>query len=150
MTEGTISAPRPQGIYVSAKRHADLIFTAGMTPRQNGKLMFEGPILAGKPADAWRDAVVLACSNALASASAALCEGETLDQILSMTVFLAAEPAFAAHSLIADFASQYLIDNLGEAGAGARTTIGVATLPGNAPVEINLIASATTKKGRMP
>ena len=150
MTKGTISAPKPQGMYVSAKRHADLIFTAGMTPRQNGKLMVEGPITAGKPADAWRDAVVLACSNALASATASLGDGETLDQILSMTVFLAAEPKFAAHSLIADFASQYLAENLGEAGACARSAIGVASVPGNAPVEINLIASVSTKKGQTP
>lgn len=150
MTRGTISTPKPQGMYVSARRHADLIFTAGMTPRQNGKLMVEGPIIAGKPVDAWRDAVVLACSNALASATAALREGETLDQILSMTVFLVAEPAFTAHSRIADFASQYLTENLDEAGACARTAIGVATLPGNAPVEINLIASVRTKKGQMP
>jgi len=135
------AAPPSQGRYVPARRHGRLIFTAGMTPRQNGVLTAIGPVALSAPLDTYRDAVVLACSNALAAARSVLAPGEHLSAVLSLTVYVTAEPGFVAHSQIADFASAYLATELGEAGVASRAAIGVASLPGNAPVEIQLIAS---------
>ncbi|PZQ50101.1 MAG: RidA family protein [Rhodovulum sulfidophilum] len=137
----TPEGPVPQGHYRPATRQGDLIFTAGMTPRRAGVLLHAGPVRAGAdPAD-YRDAVVLACGNALAAARALLAPGEVIAAIPSLTVYVAAEPGFTAHSKIADFASALLRDELGEAGIGARAAIGVANLPGDATVEIQLIAA---------
>ena len=61
-----------------------------------------------------------------------------------MTVYINAVEDFTAHSKIADIASQYLYENLGQAGIGSRAPIGVASLPGNAPVEIQLVAVVAT------
>jgi enamine deaminase RidA (YjgF/YER057c/UK114 family) len=133
--------PVPQGDYIPAKRHGGLIFTSGMTPRRNGKLMFTGPVRADVAVEDYRDAVVLACANALAAARGMLGEGEHIAAILSLTVYFAAEPGFIAHSKLADFASQHLRSELGPEGIGSRAAVGVATLPGNAPVEIQLIAA---------
>ena len=66
---------------------------------------------------------------------------EHISAILSMTVYIASEPNFSALSKLADFASSYLRSALGVNGIGCRAAIGVLTLPGNAPVEIQLIAS---------
>jgi enamine deaminase RidA (YjgF/YER057c/UK114 family) len=132
--------PVPQGDYIPAKRHGGLIFTSGMTPRRNGELMFIGPVRCDAPIEDYRDAVVLACGNALAAARGLLGEGERIAAILSLTVYIAAEPGFTAHSRLADFASQHLRSELGSEGGGSRAAVGVATLPGNAPVEIQLIA----------
>lgn len=135
-----VPQPIPQGDYIPARRMGGIIYTSGMTPRLAGVLQAQGPVRAGVPLDDYRAAVELSCSNALAAARALLAPGETLGGILSLTVFIAAETGFEDHSRIADFASSLLRRELGDAGIGARAAVGVATLPGNAPVEIQLIA----------
>lgn len=132
--------PAPQGNYLAARRHRDLIFTSGMTPRQDGVLTLTGPVRKDEPLDTYRDAVVLATRNALAAARARLGEGEAISSILSLTVYIAAEPGFTAHSRIADFASAFLASELRSDGIGSRAAVGVATLPGDAPVEVQLVA----------
>ena len=90
-------------------------------------------------------AVVLATGNALTAACALLCDDEEIEAILHLTVYLAVEEGFTEHSRIADFASSYLASVLGSAGLGARAAVGVAALPGGAPVEVQLVASAKDK-----
>ena len=133
--------PVPLGNYLAAKRHGNLIFTSGMTPRENGALLFSGPVRADEPLDVYREAVVLSARNALSAARAQLAEGEAIGSILSLTVYVAAAPDFTAHSRIADFASAFLASELGADGIGCRAAVGVATLPGNAPVEVQLVAA---------
>lgn len=133
--------PVPQGLYLPATRHGGMIFTAGMTPRRNGVLQFTGPVPADADPALQKDAMVLACGNALAAAEALLAKGESLSAILSLTVFIAAEPGFTAHSKLADFASEFLKSRLGQRGIGSRAAVGVAALPGNAPVEVQLVAA---------
>jgi len=137
----TLGKPVPQGLYLPAVRHGGLIFTAGMTPRKDGVLLFTGPLAANSDPGLHEDAVVLACGNAVAAAENLLAEDETIAAILSLTVYVAAETGFIAHSKLADFASQFLKSRFGAAGIGARAAVGVATLPGNAPVEVQLIAA---------
>lgn len=136
-----MSLPIPQGNYLPAKRHGNLIVTSGMTPRREGVLIATGNIRAETPLEDYREPVELACENALTAAQAQLAEGERIATILSLTVFIAAEPGFTAHAKLADFASDYLRDRIGPNGIGARAAIGVATLPGDAPVEIQLTAA---------
>lgn len=131
--------PVPQGLYAPASRHGSLVFTAGMTPRRNGVLQFTGPVEADP--ERYREAVELACHNALTAAQMQLGDGERIAAIVSMTVYLQAAPGFTAHSKLADIASAWLREQLGEAGIGSRAAIGVASLPGDAPVEIQLIAA---------
>lgn len=131
----------PQGNYVNAKRHGDLIFTSGMTPRRAGVLALTGAIDSDTPLETSQEITVLAAANALAVARLIIGAHERLSGILSLTVFIAANAQFTAHSQLADFASEYLQDQLGHAGVACRATVGVASLPGGAPVEIQLIAT---------
>ncbi len=140
--------PVPQGDYIPAKRHGELIFSSGMTPRRASKLMFSGCVRADVPLESYKEAVILACSNALAATHGMLCEGERLATVLSLTVYICSEPDFTAHSKLADYASQYLRSELGHDGIGSRTAVGVATLPDNAPVEIQIIAAICPKTPR--
>ena len=133
--------PIPQGRYVPATRFENLIFTAGMTPRVNGVLMQEGKVCADVPAEEYRDAVRQAAKNALTAARNKLAEGERIAQLMSITVYINSAEQFTKHSKIADLASAYFCEELGAAGVGSRAAIGVATLPGNAPVEISIIAA---------
>ncbi len=132
--------PVPQGNYVPARRHRDLIHTAGMTPREAGVLKFFGPVGVSDDPNRWREAVVLATRNCLAAARDLLTCDERLGGILSLTVYIAAEPGFTAHSRVADHASDFLATELGEAGRSSRAAVGVASLPGNAPVEVHIVA----------
>lgn len=137
--------PIPQGLYKPAVRFGDLIFTAGMTPRKDGVLLASGKLTAEAASDPekYRQAVCQAAENALTAAENCLEEGERLVQILSLTVYINAAPEFTGLSKVADLASAYLAERLGqEAGTGARAAVGVASLPGNAPFEIKLTAGA--------
>lgn len=134
------SSPIPQGKYLPASRFANLVYTAGMTPRNNGVLILTGKVSSFEPIDIYRDAVRQAVSNALTAARNVLTEQERLEKIVALTVFINAAEDFTAHARLADFASEYLHEEMGKAGIGSRAAIGVASLPGNAPVEIQLIA----------
>lgn len=133
-------SPVPQGNYVAAKRHGDLVHTSGMTPRDNGVLMFTGRVNPSAPLESYQAAVELATKNALTAARLLLAPHERVAGVLSLTVYIAAEPEFTAHARLANFASAYLQRELGDDGIGCRAAVGVASLPGNAPVEIQLVA----------
>ena len=126
-------------MYKPAVRFGSLIFTAGMTPRKDGVLLYAGQIGPETDLEACRGAVRQAAENALTAALNCLSEGETL-QILSLTVYVNAAPGFTAHPKVGDMASEYLSEKLGSCGIGPRAAVGAASLPGNAPVEVQLVA----------
>lgn len=134
--------PIPQGKYKPAVRHGDLIFTAGMTPRKDGVMVMSGKISPDVPLENYRDAIRQAASNALTAARSCLKEGESIVQVLSLTVYINADPAYRTHAKVGDVVSEYLYEELGDAGIGARAAIGMGTLPGDAPVEVQFIAAA--------
>ena len=135
------SNPIPQGKYVPANRFENLIFTAGMTPRLNGTLIKTGKIAITDPIEDYREAVRQSAKNTLVAARSLLNEGEHIARILSITAYINAEEGYTTQAKIADLASEYYCEELGEAGIGSRTAVGVASLPGNAPVEISIICS---------
>jgi len=133
--------PVPQGNYVPATRFGSLICTAGMTSRKNGVLIFAGKVKADEPLETYREAVYQATSNALMAAQNMLAEGEKIAQVMQLMVYVNAEEGFNVHSKLADFASEYLCRELGQQGIAARAALGIASLPGNAPVEIQMICA---------
>ena len=133
--------PIPQGMYVPANRFENMIFTAGMTPRDNGVLIKTGKIAIADPIEDYRECVRQAAKNALTAARNKLEEGEHIARILLITVYVNAEEGYSTQAKIADHASEYFCEELGEAGIGSRAAVGVASLPGNAPVEISIICA---------
>ncbi|WP_148464735.1 RidA family protein [Peptoniphilus harei] len=133
--------PIPQGRYLPAKKSNGFIYSAGMTPRLDGKLILEEKVTRDKEISFYQEAVVQATKNALTAIKNTLEEGEVLEEIINMTVYVNSEEGFTAHSKIADLGSNYLFEALGEKGLSPRAALGVKTIPGNAPVEIQLVAS---------
>lgn len=133
--------PIPQGKYIPANRYGNIIYSAGMTPRENGRLIMAGKVSAANDIEHYKAAVILAASNALVAVESMVGAQEQLVKILTMTVYINAEPDYVDHAKLADFASEFLCDKLGEAGVVSRAAIGVASLPSNAPVEIQLVAA---------
>lgn len=133
------SNPIPQGKYKPAVRFGSTVYTAGMTPRKDGVLLQAGKVTPDQPVEYYRDGVRQATENALTAARNCLSEGEQILQVLSLTVYINASPDYTTHAKIGDLASEYLYEQLGDAGIGPRAALGMATLPGNAPVEVQLV-----------
>ena len=136
----TVQNPIPQGKYSPAVRVGDLIFTAGMTPRREGKLIQTGQVKAGEPLENYKEAAVLCAMNAVNAARAQLNEGENITRIIKLMVFINAEQGFTAHAKLADIVSEYLCEAI-PGLPPARSAIGMGTLPGDAPMEVELICS---------
>ena len=101
-----------------------------------------GKVESGVSVEDYRQAADQATANALNAALSCVQPGEKITQILSLTVYINAAPDFTSHAKIGDLVSDYLYEKLGDAGIGARAAIGMGTLPGNAPVEVQFIAWA--------
>lgn len=134
-----ISDPVPQGKYAPATRAGNIVFTAGMTARKNGVPVMTGKVCPSEPIESYRAAAEQAVENAYTAVSNRLESGEAVLRVLSMTVYINAEEGFTAHSKIADLASEWLFEKIGERGTAARTAIGVFSLPGDAPIEISIV-----------
>ena len=121
-TWGEKTDPIPQGKYLPASRFGNVIYTAGMTPRDNGVLIQSGKVRISEPVSAYKAAVRQAVANALTAAMNAIAETERLEQILLLNVYVNAEETFQAHTSLADFASEYLFEILGNTGIGSRSS----------------------------
>ena len=141
-TENKSPNPIPQGKYVPATRNGSLIFTAGMTPRKDGVLLLSGKVKREEPIEKYKEAIRQAASNALNAARNMLLEEERIVGVLSLSVFINAEEGYTMHPKLADYASDFLYEEMGEAGIGSRAAVGVASLPSDAPVEIQIIVVA--------
>ncbi|AQT82583.1 hypothetical protein B1R94_05475 [Mycolicibacterium litorale] len=140
MSSDRIAPPTPRGDYRAAVVHDGVAYTAGMTPRREGRLTIAGIVGADvTPAQA-RSAARLAAANALAAAGAAL-PGAAHLRCLKMTVYVACTPGFTDLSAIADGASEEIRARFGEQALPARSAIGVLALPSGAPVEVELVAT---------
>jgi enamine deaminase RidA (YjgF/YER057c/UK114 family) len=127
--------------YVNYRRVDSSIHVAGQLPYKDGQLLGQGTLGRDVELETARDLARHAVLNALAVAADAVGDLERV-RIVQMLVFVASTPEFGDQSRVADAASELLVDVLGENGRHARTAIGVASLPRNSPVEIQMICTA--------
>jgi enamine deaminase RidA (YjgF/YER057c/UK114 family) len=130
----------PAGAYVPAVRTGQFVYTAGQLPVVDGKLSATGKVGAEvSPSDAAGLARTCAL-NALAAAAAAAGGLDQIARIVKVVGFVASAPGFNAQPQVINGASDLLVEVFGEDGRHARSAVGVAELPLNAPVEVELIA----------
>jgi enamine deaminase RidA (YjgF/YER057c/UK114 family) len=117
------------------------VYVAGQLPYKDGELLGQG--ILGRDVDlvTARRLASHAALNVLAVAADAV-GGLDRVRVVQMLVFVASTPEFGQQSDVADAASELLLDVLGENGRHARTAIGVAGLPRNSPVEIQMVCTA--------
>jgi enamine deaminase RidA (YjgF/YER057c/UK114 family) len=121
----------------------DTIMTAGITPRVDGKLVWTGKVGSAVSAEHAREATALATRNAVIAALEALPEGMTVTCCLMLTVYLNAVETFERHSWVADGASSVIAETWGSEAMGVRVAVGVASLPGGSPVEVQILAKVS-------
>jgi enamine deaminase RidA (YjgF/YER057c/UK114 family) len=117
------------------------VHVAGQLPYKDGDLLGQGRLGRDVDLETARGLARQAALNALAVAAEAV-GGLDRVRIVQMLVFVASTPEFGQQSNVADAASDLLVDVLGENGRHARTAIGVAGLPLNSPVEIQMVCTA--------
>lgn len=132
-------AAAPAANYIPFTQSGTLLFTSGQLPLKDGKLTATG--LLGRDLDvaAGQDAAKWCAVNILAQAKAALGDLDRIARIVKISVFVASTPDFTEQHLVANGASNLLVEVLGDAGRHARSAVGMASLPLNAPVEIEAI-----------
>lgn len=130
----------PVAAYVPALRSGDLVFTSGQLPFADGVLPATGSVGDGAavPADDATRYARTATLNALAAIDA-LVGIDNVEQIVKVVGFVASAPGFGGQPGVINGASELLGEIFGDAGAHARSAVGVAELPLGSPVEIELI-----------
>ena len=130
----------PVAAYVPAVISGNYVYTSGQLPFVDGKLPATGKVGAGVSAE---DAAALArnCAvNALAAVKNVIGDLDRVTRIVKVVGFVASDPQFTGQPAVINGASELLGQAFGEAGAHARSAVGVAVLPLDSPVEVELIA----------
>jgi enamine deaminase RidA (YjgF/YER057c/UK114 family) len=130
----------PLAAYVPAVRCGNLVYTAGQIPVVAGQLVATGKVGAAV-GTAEASALARTCAlNALAAAASVAGGLSGIRRIVKLTGFVASAPEFTGQAQVVNGASELLLEIFGEAGRHARSAVGTAVLPLDAPVEVELIA----------
>jgi len=128
----------PLAAYVPAVRTGSLVFTAGQLPMVDGALPATGKVGAQVTPERAAELARICILNALAAVDA-LVGLDNVVRIVKVVGYVASTPDFTGQPGVVNGASTLLGDVFGDAGAHARSAVGVAALPLDAPVEIELI-----------
>jgi enamine deaminase RidA (YjgF/YER057c/UK114 family) len=132
------AAPPPAAAYLPGRRSGDLLFTAGQLPLAGGTMTATGTVGGPVSLETAVEAARTAALNVLAVAAEASGDLDAV-RVVKLTVFVASATSFTDQHLVANGASELIADVLGDAGVHARSAVGVAVLPLDAPVEIEAI-----------
>lgn len=131
--------PAPVAAYVPAVRVGDVIYTSGQLPFVAGQLTGTGKVGDTVDVETAAGLARTAALNAVAAAAAAAGGVDAIEQVVKLVVFVASDPAFTAQPAVANGASLLVGEIFGDAGKHARSAVGVAVLPLDSPVEVELI-----------
>jgi enamine deaminase RidA (YjgF/YER057c/UK114 family) len=130
----------PVAAYVPAVRTGNYVYVSGQLPLVDGKLQATGKVGASIGAQEAAALARICALNGLAAAAGAAGGLAAIARIVKVTCFVASEPTFTGQAQVANGASEFFIEVLGDAGRHARSAIGMAVLPLDSPVEVELIA----------
>lgn len=132
--------PKALAAYQPAVLVDGWVYTAGQLPLRDGALVAEGVVGDTVTAEAAAECARVCALNALAAVKGVVGDLDRVIRIVKVTGFVASTATFTAQPGVVNGASDLLAQALGEAGVHARSAVGVASLPLNAPVEVELIA----------
>jgi enamine deaminase RidA (YjgF/YER057c/UK114 family) len=130
---------KPAGAYVPAITTGNLVYTAGQLPTVGGVLRGTGKVGAEVAPEDAKEFARTCVLNALAAASGVIGSLDRITKVVKVVGFVASDPAFTGQPGVINGASELLGEIFGDAGAHARSAVGVAVLPLDAPVEIEFV-----------
>ncbi len=135
------AAPPPKGAYFPSRRCGDQLWVSGATARRDGEPALRGVVGEDVSIETAAEQAALAALNLLGAIDAAV-GLDAVTAVVQLRGYVRAVGEFDAHPAVIDGASRVLIDVFGaEVGAHARTAIGVASLPGGACVELDVVVN---------
>jgi enamine deaminase RidA (YjgF/YER057c/UK114 family) len=131
----------PLAAYVPAVRSGDLIWTSGQLPMVDGSLTVTGKVGAEVDPETAAGLALTCALNALAAVKAEVGDLDAVSRVVKVVGYVASAPTFTGQPGVVNGASQLLGEVFGEAGRHARSAVGVAVLPLDAPVEVELVVA---------
>ncbi len=129
----------PLAAYQPTARSGNLVFTAGQLPARDGEMLATGKLGAEVSEEDGYACARQCALNALAAVAAEVGGLSAVKRVVKAVVFVASTPDFTAQPKVANGASELLGEVFGDAGRHARSAVGVASLPLDVPVEIELV-----------
>ena len=130
---------KPLAAYIPAVQSGNLVFTSGQLPMKDGQLMATGKVGAEVSAEQAKALAEICALNALAAVKMVIGDLDKIKRVVKVVGFVSSVPSFTAQPSVVNGASEFLGAVLGDKGIHARSAVGVAVLPLDAPVEIELI-----------
>lgn len=130
--------PVPIAAYVNCVRSGNLLFLSGGLPI-DGDTKVIGKVPSGVSIEEAREGARMIILNRLAVIRDEIGSLEKVKQVVTLNGFVSSEPDFYGHPQVINGASELLVEIFGDKGKHSRTALGVAALPLNVAVEINLI-----------
>ena len=141
LTELGLSVPDvapPLASYVPAVRDGDLVWTSGQLPMVGGALVATGKVGADVTPEQAKDLARTCALNAIAAVKSVVGDLDLVVQVVKVVGFVASDPGFTGQPGVVNGASELLGQVFGDAGVHARSAVGVAVLPLDAPVEVEI------------
>jgi enamine deaminase RidA (YjgF/YER057c/UK114 family) len=129
---------KPVAAYIPAKQSGKLVFTAGQLPMVNGELICKGLLGQDVEIEDAKNAARVCTLNALAAIKGVIGDLDRIKQVVRVVGYVASTSTFTQQPAIVNGASELLLEIFGEKGKHARSAVGMAALPFNASVEIEL------------
>jgi enamine deaminase RidA (YjgF/YER057c/UK114 family) len=132
-------AARPLAAYVPAVRTGSLVYTSGQIPTVDGQLVETGKVGAHVSAERAKELARICALNGLAAIASLVGDLGQVTRVVKVVGFVASDPSFTGQPAVLNGASELLVEVFGPAGEHARSAVGVASLPLDAPVEVELV-----------
>jgi enamine deaminase RidA (YjgF/YER057c/UK114 family) len=129
----------PVAAYVPAVRTGSYVYTSGQLPMREGELMRSGKVGAEVSPEEAHECARQCALNALAAVRSQVGDLSAVTRVVKVVGFVASAPGFTAQPQVVNGASELLGQVFGASGQHARSAVGVAVLPMDAPVEVELV-----------
>ena len=129
----------PVAAYVPAVQSGNYVYVSGQLPMVDGKLPLTGKVGADVTPDQAKDLARTAALNAIAAVRAEIGELGRVRRVVKVVGYVASAPDFTGQPGVINGASELIGEVFGDAGRHARSAVGVAVLPLDAPVEVELV-----------
>ena len=129
----------PVAAYVPAVVTGRYVYTSGQLPMRDGEMIAVGLVDADVDPDTAKECARQSAINALAAVNSVIGSLDRVTRVVKLVGFVTSSPGFTGQPQVVNGASELLLDVFGDAGRHARSAVGVAGLPLNAPVEIEMV-----------
>jgi enamine deaminase RidA (YjgF/YER057c/UK114 family) len=130
---------KPLAAYIPAVQSGNLVFTSGQLPMIAGNLAETGKVGGSVSPERAKELATVCALNALAAVKTVIGDLDKIKRIVKVVGFVSSVPEFSGQPAVVNGASEFLGEVFGDKGIHARSAVGVAVLPLDAPVEIELI-----------